>query len=57
MLKCLCTQPNLANICLYKSTDSKFFSFTESDNDLLEKIREDMVGGPSFVFTRKAVVG
>ena len=43
-------------ICLHKSTDSKFYPFTESDKDLLEKIREDMVGGPSIVFTGKAVV-
>ena len=56
MLKLGCTLPNLANICLNKSTDSKFYPFTESDKDLLEKIREDMVGGPSIVFTRKAVV-
>ena len=56
MLKLGCTLPNVANICLHKSTDSKFYHFTESDKDLLEKIREDMVGGPSFVFTRKAVV-
>ena len=55
-LKWGCTWPNLANICLHKSTDSKFYPFTESDKDLLEKIREDMVGGPSIVFTRKAVV-
>ena len=55
MLKVGCTLPNLANICLHKSTDSKFYPFTESDNDLLEKIREDMVGSPSIVFTRKAV--
>ena len=55
-LKLGCTLPNLANICLYKSTDSKFHPFTESDKDLLEKIREDMIGGPSIVFTRKAVV-
>ena len=48
--------PNLAQICLHNSTDSKFCPFTESDKDLLEKIREDMVGGPSIVFTRKAVV-
>ena len=46
MLKLGCTLPNLANICLHKSTDSKFYPFTESDKDLLEKIREDMVGGP-----------
>ena len=56
MLKLGCTLPNLANICLHKSTDSKFYPFTESDKDLLEKIHEDMVGGPSIVFTRKAVV-
>ena len=56
MLKLGCTLPNLANICLHKSTDSKFYQFTESDKDLLEKIREDLVGGPSIVFTRKAVV-
>ena len=48
--------PNLANICLHKSTDAKFYPFTEGDKDLLEKIREDVVGGPSIVFTRKAVV-
>ena len=56
MLKLGCTLPNLANICLQKSTDSKFYPFIESHKDLLEKIREDMVGGPSIVFTRKAVV-
>ena len=56
MLKLGCTLPNLANICLHKSTDSKFYPFSESDKDLLEKIREDMVGGSSFVFTRKAVL-
>ena len=41
---------------MHKSTDSKFYPFSESDNDLLEKIREDVVGSPSIVFTRKAVV-
>ena len=56
MLKLGCTLPNLANICLHKSTDSEFYPFTESDKDLLEKIREDIVGGPSIVFTGKAVV-
>ena len=56
MLKLGCTLPNLANNCLHKSTDSKFYPFTESDKDLLEKMREDMVGGPSIVFTREAVV-
>ena len=56
MLKLGCTLPNLGNICLHKSTDSKFNPFTGSDKDLLEKICEYMVGGPSIVFTRKAVV-
>ena len=56
MLKLGCTLPNLASICLHKSTDSKFYPFTENDKDLLEKIRGEMVGGPSIVFTRKAVV-
>ena len=56
MVKLGCTLPNLANICLHKSTNSKLLPLTESDKDLLEKIREDMVGGPSIVFTRKSVV-
>ena len=55
-LKLGCTLPNLANICLHTSTDSKFYPFTEGDKDLLEKIREDVVGGPPIAFTRKAVV-
>ena len=56
MLTLGCTLPNLANICLHKSTDSKFYPFTESEKDLLEKIPEDMVDGPSIVFTRNAEV-
>ena len=56
MLKSGCTLPNLSNICLHKSTDSNFYPFTESDSDLLEEIREDMVGRPSIVFTRTVVV-
>ena len=56
MLKLGCTLPNLANICLHKSTDAKFYPFTERDKDLLRKNREDVVGGPSIVFLRRAVV-
>ena len=56
MVKLGCTLPNLANICLHKSTDAKFYPFMEGDRDLLEKIRKDVVGGPSIVFRRKAVV-
>ena len=55
-LKLGCTLPNLAIICLHKSTSAKFCPFTETDKDLLQKIREDMVGGHYIVFTRKAVV-
>ena len=52
MLKLGCTSPNIANICLHSSTNVKFYPFSEGDKYLLEKIREDMVGGPSIVFTR-----
>ena len=56
MLKLGWTLLNLANICLHKSTDSKIYPFAKSDEEMLGKIREDMVGGPSIVFTRKVVV-
>ena len=56
MLKLGCILPNLENICLHKSTDAKFYPFTEGDKELLEKLREDVFGGPSIVFTCKAVV-
>ena len=56
MLKLGCTLPNLANICLHKSTDAKLYPITEGDKNLLENIREGKVGGPSIVFTRKAIV-
>ena len=56
MLKLGCTLPNLANICLHKSTNHKFYPFFEGYKDLYEKIREDMTGGPSMVNMRKTVV-
>ena len=56
MFKLGCTLRNLANIFLHKSTSAKTYPFTETDKDLLQKIRKDMVGGPSIVFTRKAVL-
>ena len=56
LLKLGCTSPNLANICLHKSTEVKVYPFTDGDKDLLEKNRKDVVGGPSIVFTLKAVV-
>ena len=56
MLKLGNTFLNLANICLHKSTNQKIFPSVEIDKNLHDKIREDMTGGPSIVFTRKAVV-
>ena len=56
LLKLGCTLPNLANICLHKSTEGKFYPFTEGEKDFLEINRKDVVGGPSIVFTRKALV-
>ena len=55
MLKLGCTLPNLAKFCLHKSTDAKFYPFT-GDKDISEQTREDDVGGPSIVSTRKANV-
>ena len=46
----------MANICLHKSTNAKFYPYTEGDKDILEKIPEDLVAEPSIVFTRKAIV-
>ena len=37
MLKLACAQPNLANICLHKSTDHKLYPLFSSHSDLLEK--------------------
>ena len=56
MLKLGCTLPNLAYIRPYKALDAKFYPFREVDKDILEKIWECVVGGPSIVFTSKAVV-
>ena len=50
MLKLGCTIPNLANIYLHKSTNHKFYPFFEEDKNFCEKIREDMVGGPTIFF-------
>ena len=56
MIKLGFTLPNLANICLHISTEAKFYPFTEKDKNLLAKDPKDVVGDPSIVFTRKAVV-
>ena len=56
MFKLGFTLPNFANTSLHRSTNNKFYPFVEADEYLHEKICEDMTGGPSIVFTRKAVV-
>ena len=56
MVKLGCTLPNLANICLHKSTNYRVLPFCENDKDLCEKFREDMTGGPSIVSTRRNLV-
>ena len=56
MLKLGCSLPSLANRCLHLSTTSKFYRFQKKDKDLDDKLRKDIVGGPSIVFTRSAKV-
>ena len=56
MLKLGCTLPSLGNICLHKCIDAELYPVTEGDKNPSEKIRKDVVGGPSIVFKRKAVV-
>ena len=46
MLKLGFTLRNLANNCFHRSTDSKLYPFTESDEDLLEKVQH---GWRSFI--------
>ena len=55
MLKFMCTWPSLPNVSLHKSTNAKIYPVTESDKDLLKKIREDMFSEPFIAFTRKAL--
>ena len=50
------TLPNLANNCLHKSIDTKFYSIMEAEKHLLKKIRKAVVGCFSIVFTCNAVV-
>ena len=55
-LKLGCTLQTWPTFAYTNLVIAKFYPFTGGDKDLLEKIREDGVGGPSVVFTRKAVV-
>ena len=56
MLKLGCTLLSLAKSRLHKSSSAKFYPFSRTDKDLLQKNREDMVGGPSIVLRPKALV-
>ena len=49
------TLPNLAKLCLHSSTSAKFYPFTESDENLVSKNREDIFLGPLKVFTGQTV--
>ena len=43
--------------CKYLFTQiDKFYPFFEGDKDLCKKFGEDLIGGPSIVFTRKTIV-
>ena len=53
LLKLACALPNLANICLQSSISGRFYPFLGSDKDLVSKVRDNIVGGPSKVLTRK----
>ena len=56
MLKPGCTPTNLGTFCLHKSTNKKFYPFVKADKDLHVKIRDNITGVPSIVFTKKVVV-
>ena len=52
ILKLGCTLPNLANIFLHESITANFYSSKQRDQNLLDKIREPLVGGPSLFFPK-----
>ena len=56
MLKLGCTLPNLANICLHQSTEQNSILPQWETRTYWRKTREDVVGGPCIVLTRKSVV-
>ena len=56
MLNPGCTLLNRANICMHSSTSGKYYPLTESDKNILPRVRAVMVGGPSIVFTGKISV-
>ena len=56
MLNLGCNLTSPANLWLYKPNEAKIYPIMEPDESLREKIRKDVVGDPSIVSTRKAVV-
>ena len=48
-----CTLSTIAIICRNKKVNIKFYLFTKTDKNLLEFIREPMLGGHSIFFNRK----
>ena len=57
MLNLGCTLPNLANICLHKSADTKTYPSTEADTDLTEKIENmSIVVHLSFLHAKQLVM-
>ena len=57
MLKLGCTLPNLANVSLHKSTDAKFYPFTEGDKDLLKKFEKtSLVAHLSFLHAKQLLI-
>ena len=57
MIKLRCTLPNLANVCPHDKPMKIATNFAKAIEFFYEENREVMTGGPSVVFTRKAVVG
>ena len=52
ILKLGCTLPNIAKIFLHESITANFYPSKERDPNLLDKIREPLVGGPSLFFPK-----
>ena len=56
VLQLVFSSPNLANICLHKSTDTKSNPFTEGDEDLLEKFGKSLVVQLSFLHGKQLLM-
>ena len=56
MLKLGCKLLNFSKHMFTQMYKLYFYPYCESDKDLCEKIREVLTGGPSIVFTQKALV-